>query len=375
MRISSKSKAFTLVELLVVIAIIGILIGLLLPAVQSVRQAAQRASCLNKLKNISLATHNYHSAHQRFPSASVWKDLDGDGEMDSTRNGNAFETFSGFVLLLPYIEQKPLYDRFISARGFDPADPNSVDAATLSSIALNVLQCPSATGQDELGFEIENLPLQASHYVMINGAAGDTPDSDPSTFYPSTATSFATSTSIFDGTQNGPIGLTGVFGGSRSATDVTNLFVPNRGKTISGIKDGTSNTLAFGENSKTDRRNYVGRRSGWAIGLVTDRFHGAGTLLDGIPVRGVLPNGRTVNVGIQSNSSTITPTEINQPGALDGTTALFNNSSFASNHPTGSQFALADGSARFLSQTIDPYVLAAVCTIDGGEVFDAGQFE
>ena len=83
-----KKRAFTLVELLVVIAIIGILVGMLLPAVQGVRAAAQRSSCNNNLQNLAMASINYQSTHLKFPSASVWKDLDGDNVMDTTRAGS-----------------------------------------------------------------------------------------------------------------------------------------------------------------------------------------------------------------------------------------------------------------------------------------------
>src|SRR5215813_7082796 len=106
---SSRRSGFTLIELLVVIAIIAILIGLLLPAVQKVREAANRMACSNKLKQIALACHNYESAHRVLPPAGKgygWcRVLPGYPADPQTQN------FNGMVLLLPYLEQEPLYLR------------------------------------------------------------------------------------------------------------------------------------------------------------------------------------------------------------------------------------------------------------------------
>ncbi|MGI9455962.1 MAG: DUF1559 domain-containing protein [Aeoliella sp.] len=101
--LNQRIKAFTLVELLVVIAIIGILVALLLPAVQSAREAARRAQCLNNLKQMGVAIHNYHSTNKEFPPGSM-RDLEaGTGNMDDPR-------FSPHVRLLPFLEHQPLYD-------------------------------------------------------------------------------------------------------------------------------------------------------------------------------------------------------------------------------------------------------------------------
>src|SRR5512143_367601 len=99
-----RRSAFTLVELLVVIAIIGILIALLLPAVQAAREAARRSQCTNNLKQLGLALHNYHDTHQMF----VYR-------KGGTTGGSATQSnqgrLSGFIPLLPYWEQRPMYDR------------------------------------------------------------------------------------------------------------------------------------------------------------------------------------------------------------------------------------------------------------------------
>ena len=97
---------FTLVELLVVIAIIGILIGMLLPAVQQVREAARRVSCANKMRQLSLAVHNYESAHRTFPVSQV-----GPGKSDGS-GGYQSGYYSWLVPLLPFVEQNNLYNQF-----------------------------------------------------------------------------------------------------------------------------------------------------------------------------------------------------------------------------------------------------------------------
>ncbi len=126
---------FTLVELLVVITIIGILIALLLPAVQAAREAARRLQCQNNLKQLSLAVLSYESRNRIFPPSSHWNPETG-GNINSANNGNLRENWA--VLILPFLEQQPLYD------SFHPELPMR-DAANLAvrSAPLTVMRCPS----------------------------------------------------------------------------------------------------------------------------------------------------------------------------------------------------------------------------------------
>ncbi len=106
---------FTLIELLVVIAIIAVLIALLLPAVQAAREAARRSQCVNNLKQIGLALHNYHSTNDVFPMGSSMNPLNGPGDYNLT-----WSQWSAHSLMLPYLEQAPLYNSANFSWGIDP---------------------------------------------------------------------------------------------------------------------------------------------------------------------------------------------------------------------------------------------------------------
>lgn len=128
-----KYRAFTLVELLVVIAIIGILIGLLLPAVQAAREAARRISCTNNLRQFGLALHNYHDVHRKFPQGAYQAQMGGCG---GTPNHDAHGN-SPITMLLPYIEQSAIYNKWNWSYGY----PCNWPAVTLGRIPM--LLCPS----------------------------------------------------------------------------------------------------------------------------------------------------------------------------------------------------------------------------------------
>ena len=187
--LTKKSRtAFTLVELLVVIAIIGILIGMLLPAVQQVREAARRISCGNKIRQIGLAAMNYESSFGHFPPGVV----DSDDDLKDASH-------SGFVYLLPNLEQGNLYDQYDFTVDWKTS-PN----LELATIEIPVFLCPSNTAEVNQNGGILGEPID---YAM----------------------------------NKGPLSYL------HNQGQRTGIFDVNSETSIAAISDGTSNTIMFGE--------------------------------------------------------------------------------------------------------------------------------
>jgi prepilin-type N-terminal cleavage/methylation domain-containing protein/prepilin-type processing-associated H-X9-DG protein len=309
-------SAFTLIELLVVIAIIAILIGLLLPAVQKVREAAARTKCMNNIKQIALGMHNYHDAYGKMPKASIM--LYGP---DYTWTGLAFT-----VTMLPYVEQPALYSQFTPGTG--PTDANAKYFSNANrnpgGNRLSIYQCPSAIELDSLNSSestTTGLRMPTTHYVAIMGPKGKNP---------TTGKQYDVLT-----------------GGTQGGYAKQGILSPVTETTLEGIPDGTSNTLMIGEQSWLGANGY----RAWSRGcspLITSPGSSSSDQSCGA-VRNVANGLNTV--------------------PYNASLANFNDNSLGSNHTGGANMGMGDGSVRFLRASIDLGVLLSLASKDGGEVF------
>jgi prepilin-type N-terminal cleavage/methylation domain-containing protein/prepilin-type processing-associated H-X9-DG protein len=315
-------KAFTLVELLVVIAIIGILIALLLPAVQAAREAARRSQCTNNLKQIGLALHNYHDTYKSFP-AGAW-----------CCGGNGSGTNRKLPMLgaiLPFIEQAPLYDQ-IDHR-VDLETFRLPNGEMISGAMIQAYLCPSDNARQPAGAApsqryMQNYAASGGPNPFSNNPACQCPSYD---WWRQTYASPNHGRFDYHNWTNNPAGFF-----SRNTTEyrplVNNNNVTYYGKMADGI-DGLSNTiLAFEVRPSCSTH----ASQGWAR---PNQVSGLASTLPPINYDSCYADAAAATaVG------------------KDGCNALCNwnmEMGAKSNHPGGANFVFADGSVQFLSQTID----------------------
>ena len=325
-----RRKAFTLVELLVVIAIIGILIGMLLPAVQSVRAAARRTQCMNQMRQLSLALHNYESALQHFPPSRLEPD---DNPIPSgiTANPGAETAFQSWTtLILPYIEQSNLGDNFdFGEAWFGPGNSQIIQTQ------LELFKCPASPTRDG-----------TDPYHVIGAAAGD----------------YGTINEVRPKVYTDVLGV--VAPPEEARLGVLSKLQRNK---INSITDGLSNTFMLAESA--------GHPEVWVKGnRMTDaEFE---TFLDNGEDKVVRHNGQLVptegvgwadpDCGFSINGAIANGLDKHGPLMINA----INISEVYGFHAGGATFATADGSTQFVSETIDPRAFAERCTRSGGEVVD-----
>lgn len=336
----SHRVGFTLIELLVVIAIIGILIGMLLPAVQSVREAARRTQCANNLRQIGLAAMNYEGAMKKFPPGFTQANLT--GGPTSPINTNGFQGHSVFYYLLPYMEQTNLSDTFNFAR----PRLNIVNSSTggLAASVIPSYLCPSDLLPNSAVPYPETSSTPTEYYggVSYRANGGSRPI-------------FATSS-----TNDGMFMATGP--GARKASSAPRGFEVQ----IRDARDGTSNTFLFGEFYHRDPNFDTFTTAGWNSGstiLGWSRWYPAG----GDNGLGNLMGGAFAPINYK------TPFIFGGAGAPTSQSAWFvfqdqRLSAFGSGHPGGANFVLVDGSTRFIPATMPQTVLALYCQRADGNV-------
>jgi prepilin-type N-terminal cleavage/methylation domain-containing protein/prepilin-type processing-associated H-X9-DG protein len=341
-----RRRGFTLIELLVVIAIIAVLIALLLPAVQAAREAARRIQCVNNMKQLGLAVHNYINFANMLPPGRIWSPNTPAGSFPTIFSGSQNTTW--FIMMLPQFEQQPLYNAFnfdLGCEGY-PGSGLAVAAgffanSTVCGSQLSMFQCPS----DRL-----------NQFQINTGYAG--------------------------GALSGPIFSKGNYAVSWGNTNwgqsystglaaqyVQSAFGHNGQITLARIFDGTSNTVFIGEvlqGSMNDVR-----------GVVWSSVAGGGSFMTRFTPNGFkdylnltngydwLPN----DPGLFCFSEPVMQLPC-QPGAGDS-------DAFAgsrSRHPGGINTMMGDGSVRFMKNTINPAIWIGLNTIAGGEVLSADAF-
>jgi prepilin-type N-terminal cleavage/methylation domain-containing protein/prepilin-type processing-associated H-X9-DG protein len=346
-----RTAGFTLIELLVVIAIIAVLIALLLPAVQKVREAAARTTCINNLKQLGLACHNYESANGGFPPAAA--------QTSPTDN----QGISWIPFIFPYIEQGNLpFDK--TKNWIDPANHTTVNPSTGTTNNQNVVKlliCPSAppVGQ-RLGSNNNMAP--ADYTPIIFQFAG------PNIYLTGPTASPYFGKTLPEGSPN-PGSTSPPYNPNYDGTyaDATYIGVMaiNVGRRVMEITDGTSSTLLLVEK--------VGHTKAWikrqpAINPATGQQVEFGNAGWAAPERSFMigVSGSDPNLINPNNGLLATP----GPCAIN----CMNFRQVYSFHSGGANFLFADGSVHFVAESLPLYVLASLWTRASGEVIPGGSW-
>jgi prepilin-type N-terminal cleavage/methylation domain-containing protein/prepilin-type processing-associated H-X9-DG protein len=328
---TKSRRAFTLIELLVVIAIIAVLIALLLPAVQSAREAARLAQCMNNLKQIGLALHNYHDANGAFPI--------GRSVFPRPYTATTPYSYSPFAMMLPYIEQSPVY----SSINFSLPRLSQNGNTTAMATAVSSFLCPSDAQQVPAGEAGTN--YRFSEGSTIAYAWGPTDPSGYNTDIPA---------------PDGP-------------------FFDNTAVRIAQITDGTSNTAATSEKLMGDFNPAIATPHRDIYVQTTWPPNPEDTFLQcqQIDPRSTPPNGESGNGApwIYGYVATSVYKHVSPPLTYS---CYFYPSRLTltawSLHPGGVNVGMCDGSVRFFKQSIDRRVWRAIGSRNGGEVISSDSY-
>ena len=326
---SKQSRfGFTLVELLVVIAIIGILIGMLLPAVQQVREAARRTQCSNNLRQVSLAMLNYESSHMNFPPGNFVVD-----DKLPSGWGNSF-----YVATLPFLEQNNLASQYSpQAGGWLGGNPGIANREVLRDVLIPSLRCPSssmpefpaALDEKVMG---DNLGAEGGVTGMSPNYAGVTGSSEHSTAEP--------------GDENGIDSAGGIL--LQPGPDANETTV-----TFGQIPDGSTNTILLGE------------QSDWLLSDDGEQLDGRSDSNHGFQM-GTMGNNNGRRFNLTTVRHPINTRLINVAVGSAGNTGP--NRPIISAHPGGAHVSVADGSVHFLSEDTTLEVLFNLADRNDGNV-------
>jgi prepilin-type N-terminal cleavage/methylation domain-containing protein len=355
-----RRPAFTLIELLVVIAIIAVLIGLLLPAVQKVREAAARTQCQNHLKQMGLAFHNYHDANSAFPSGGWGYQWMGDPDRGAGRDQPGGWVFH----ILPYLEQDNLWK--LGATGnrsatadLDPAKQAKI--AAMAALTVKGFYCPTRRSPQALPVSggWKNAPvalntLLARTDYCANGGNNVAKSSSAGNFlglrhFSNGPASYATAEAYFASRPTGTSSSICTGSGAPCATGYNGIIYQRSQVQITGISDGTSNTYMVGEKPMDPNFYTVGRPNNAAVRDWGDD----GCAYQGLDDDLVRWSGFTTVTGNASTAAIRAwnpePPWQDRRGAVD-----LMRSAFGSAHASGFNMCLADGSVRSVSYAIDP---------------------
>ncbi|MFK7821746.1 MAG: DUF1559 domain-containing protein [Planctomycetaceae bacterium] len=351
-----RKRGFTLIELLVVIAIIGILISLLLPAVQQAREAARRTQCKNNLKQLGLALHNYHDVHNAFPAGYYsWGTTDGSAPASMQMDPTTWDAGPGWgwtYSLLPFLDQSRVFERLPgSSPIWDPAFERLIQTQ------IPGLICPSSSGpsgpfvlkdenDDPLLIDDRTVTVGRSNYVASHGQESCWGECGSST----TGIVFS---NIYTGTTR-PVDINGQAGNVADGP-----FYRNSGTRISDVTDGTSQTIFLGEHSSAlSDKTWVGVVPG---AFTHPRFSSPENGPDAAATLTL------VHAGPSGGELDITGLPIVHPVNYP----TYHVGQMYSEHPGGAHVCMGDGSVQFISQDIDLLLFAELSSMHEHELIDA----
>jgi len=308
---NAAPRGFTLVELLVVIAIIGILIALLLPAVQSAREAARRMQCQNNLKQLGLAVLNYESTYKCFPAGTII-DYKNVANCGADCRGTSF-----YVTVLPYFEQAAVEQYYDYNQWNGWLGQIAQNVTVLNSTRLSMYICPSQNQWDEHIPRRDYFGVVGGKTLKIHGWRGD----------------------IFE----------------------DGVMYMNSFTRLRDLRDGSSSTLLAGESIHPAKWGLGPGYGDGCVGGAAPWWFGGATLKNN-------PNGFSCGRILRSTKHPINSSILCMKDDQD------NDAPFGSRHPSGAQFVFCDGHVTFLSDTIDWKLYQALSTREGGETIPGDSY-